>query len=95
MTGVESTVEGVRAAIATIWMLLASSSQRVDASTKNGILIFAVGIVVGTIGVCAAYWVGRRRMAKDYQSWVAAGRPERRIGERRGVRHRRGDRAAP
>lgn len=64
------------------------STAHSDASLTAGIIIFAVGIVVGLTCVLVMDFMVRRRMEADYHAWVAAGRPERRVGERRGAAYR-------
>jgi hypothetical protein len=82
----------VQAAAGAMTGLLATASEHVSSSTTLGIVIFAVGIFVGLVSGLTADVVTRRRMARDYNSWVAQGKPERRIGERRGIGARRGRR---
>lgn len=60
-----------------------AATPATDTSTMVGIVIFAVGIVVGLACVLAMDWMVRRRMRRDHSTWVALGRPERRVGERR------------
>jgi hypothetical protein len=55
----------------------------IDQSVTLGIVIFAVGIIVGFCSVVAVDWYVRSRMADEYRRWVDAGRPERRRGDRR------------
>jgi hypothetical protein len=52
-------------------------------SATRGILIFAVGIIVGLACVLAMDFSVRRKMRRDYDIWVAQGCPERRFRERR------------
>lgn len=59
-------------------------------SASTGIFIFAVGILVGLACVRMMDWRERHQMRREYEAWVAAGRPNRRVGERRGPGARRG-----
>lgn len=60
-----------------------------EASSTAGIVAFAAGVLVAYASVHMMSGMVNRRLARDYDEWVKAGRPERRSGERRGARFRR------
>lgn len=71
-------------ALLALFAVLASADE-----VQTGVILFAVGIVVGLVCVLVADRLVRNRLERDYKAWIAAGRPERRIGERRGTAYRR------
>lgn len=60
-----------------------ATTTAAPASPLVGILLFAVGIIVGLSCVVAMDYTVRRQLRRDFDAWVAAGRPERRTRERR------------
>lgn len=86
MTNLDATIRLLGAALMAAWTVAAE----LDGATVAGIVIFAVGVVVGTICVLVSNFIVERRMRREHDNWIAAGKPERREGERRGRVHRRG-----
>lgn len=63
--------------------LAASTAGERTGSPLEGIVIFAVGLIVGLVSVYFMDHLVRTRMRSDYDAWVASGKPDRRSGPQR------------